>query len=466
MFQQQAYLINMVLMLADAMCVIVAGYAAKFVRTDQTYGLWSISDQMFALSVLLVMFANNVAMDRMGLYSDRRNHTYFRLVVGIFEATVIDFAVLAAAVFVMKAQDLSREFLLLFAFFTFVLLLGFRSFFSIYINLFARNRFNVTRLLVVGDEQRASMVIDALERQLSLGHQIVGRLVVGEDGSSEQPAFGVQILAETLKDKEIDEVIFAVPGDREINLKACIDVCSSMGIPARILPALWEATDHSVGVERCQGIPFLTVHVNNFSATGLLYKRLLDLVGGLIGTVIFLVLYPFVALAIKLASPGPVMFVQERVGLNGRTFKLYKLRSMYVDAEDRKRELMKANEMAGPMFKMKNDPRITKVGEFLRKSSIDEFPQFLCVLKGEMSLVGTRPPTWDEVKQYKIWHHKRISAKPGITGLWQISGRNKIIDFDEVVRLDCKYLDSWRFSDDIRIILKTIHVVLARKGAF
>jgi lipopolysaccharide/colanic/teichoic acid biosynthesis glycosyltransferase len=122
--------------------------------------------------------------------------------------------------------------------------------------------------------------------------------------------------------------------------------------------------------------------------------------------------------------------------------------------------------MDGPMFKMKDDPRITRVGRFIRKTSLDEFPQFLCVLKGEMSLVGTRPPTAEEVKQYKLWHHKRISVKPGITGLWQTSGRNKINDFDQVVRLDCKYLENWRFVNDIKIILKTIHVVLARKGAF
>ena len=138
---------------------------------------------------------------------------------------------------------------------------------------------------------------------------------------------------------------------------------------------------------------------------------------------------------------------------------------MYLDAEERKEEFMEKNEMNGAMFKLKDDPRITRIGKWLRKTSFDEFPQFLNVIKGEMSLVGTRPPTSEEVNQYKPWHLKRISAKPGITGLWQVSGRNQITDFDKVVELDCRYLDNWRFIDDIKILFKTLLVVLQRKGA-
>ena len=196
-----------------------------------------------------------------------------------------------------------------------------------------------------------------------------------------------------------------------------------------------------------------------------MYKRLLDILGGAIGTILFLMMYPFVAVAIKFDSPGSVLFKQKRVGKNGRVFNLYKFRSMYRDAEERKQELMAENEMNGALFKVKNDPRITRVGKWLRKTSLDEFPQFLNVLKGEMSLVGTRPPTLDEVEKYQPEHLKRISAKPGITGLWQISGRNKITDFEQVVALDCKYLDSWRLLDDIKILFRTVIVVMQRKGA-
>lgn len=151
--------------------------------------------------------------------------------------------------------------------------------------------------------------------------------------------------------------------------------------------------------------------------------------------------------------------------MHGRIFNLYKFRSMVADAESKKPELLPESEINGAMFKMENDPRMTRVGRFLRKTSLDEFPQFVNVLKGEMSLVGTRPPTLDEVKQYEDWHRRRISIKPGITGLWQISGRNTITDFAEVVKLDLQYIDGWRFRDDLVILWKTIWVVLASKGA-
>src|SRR6185369_6771664 len=158
-------------------------------------------------------------------------------------------------------------------------------------------------------------------------------------------------------------------------------------------------------------------------------------------------------------------FSQLRMGENGRMFRCWKLRSMYMDAEARKQELMARNEMKGAMFKIADDPRVTKVGEFIRKSSIDELPQFWNVFKGEMSLVGTRPPTPDEVKSYENWHRKRISIKPGITGLWQVSGRNMIQDFDEVVRLDIRYIEEWSLWLDIKILFKTVWVVFARTGA-
>ena len=206
------------------------------------------------------------------------------------------------------------------------------------------------------------------------------------------------------------------------------------------------------------------MRTSNFNAAGLLYKRLLDIAGGLVGVLLFLLMYPFVALAIKLDTPGPVLFKQKRMGQHGRVFDLFKFRTMFVDAEARKAELMQSNEMGGIMFKMANDPRITRVGRFLRKTSLDEFPQFINVLKGEMSLVGTRPPTLDEVAKYRPEHLKRISAKPGITGMWQVSGRNKITDFDQIVELDCKYLDQWRFYDDLRILFKTVFIVLAAQG--
>ena len=171
-----------------------------------------------------------------------------------------------------------------------------------------------------------------------------------------------------------------------------------------------------------------------------------------------------IAIVVDDPSAGPV-FSQERIGRNGKPFKFYKFRSMYVDAEERKKELMSKNEVQGLMFKMENDPRITKVGAFIRKTSIDELPQFWNVLKGDMSLVGTRPPTVDEYEQYTGYQKRRISFRPGITGLWQISGRSDIKDFDEVVKLDLEYIDNWSLLLDLKIIFKTILVVFKGSGA-
>jgi len=191
----------------------------------------------------------------------------------------------------------------------------------------------------------------------------------------------------------------------------------------------------------------------------------MDILGGLVGLVITLLVSLFVAPAIRLESPGPILLKHKRVGCNGRIFTMYKFRSMYVDAEARKNELYAQNKMKGLLFKIDNDPRITKVGRFIRKTSIDELPQFWNVLKGDMSLVGTRPPTLDEYRQYTGSYKRRLSFRPGLTGIWQTSGRNEVVDFAEVLEMDLNYIQRWSLSLDIKIIVKTLKVVLLRKGA-
>jgi lipopolysaccharide/colanic/teichoic acid biosynthesis glycosyltransferase len=192
----------------------------------------------------------------------------------------------------------------------------------------------------------------------------------------------------------------------------------------------------------------------------------MDIVGSLIGLLITGILYLFIAPRIRRADPGPVFFSQTRIGKNGRPFQIYKFRSMYLDAEKRKKELMAENEMQGLMFKMEHDPRILPgIGEKIRSRSLDEFPQFLNVLKGDMSLVGTRPPTLEEFRQYDAHHKMRLSFKPGITGLWQVSGRSTITDFEKIVALDNEYIKKWNLRLDIRILFKTVGVVISKQGA-
>lgn len=467
MFNQQVYILNTFRMIFDALSVILAGYSAKYmVKYYVPEVAWLMDENVFVASILAIMFVNNYVMGRLNMYSDRKHPGLLSIIWPIGQAVLVDFALCAGAVFLIHPPDYPRSFLLLFAGCCFVYMAIGKFFIQIYIEFVLGQGFNVRRVLIVGNMTRGKLVTRLLASQVSWGHEVVGRLKTSlEKEDTEETLGSLEQLPEVLREKAIDEVVFAIDGDRSVNLSKHLNYCKQVGVPVRILPALWQPGEHGLSVDRLQGVPFFTIQSASLNATGLLYKRVLDIVGGLVGIMLFLLMFPFVAIAIKLDSPGPIIFKQKRMGLNGRVFGLYKFRSMYQDAEQRKQELMGRNEMNGVMFKLKDDPRITKVGKFMRKASLDEFPQFVNVLKGEMSLVGTRPPTLDEVEQYKPWHLRRISAKPGITGLWQVSGRNKITDFDEIVELDCRYLDQWRFFDDIKILFKTVAVVLKRKGA-
>ena len=266
----------------------------------------------------------------------------------------------------------------------------------------------------------------------------------------------------------VDEVFIQVNEmhEKENFLKNMILEFENMGVVVNLNLDLFDLGQ--IGEKRIYNLE--QYHVIAFSSRlfdyrMVLAKRLIDIIGACVGLVITLVVGVILAPFLLLESPGPLIFKQKRVGVNGRVFEFYKFRSMYADAEERKKELMKQNEMQGLMFKMENDPRITKVGAFIRKTSIDELPQFWNVLKGDMSLVGTRPPTLDEYQQYNYYQKRRISFRPGITGLWQISGRSDIKDFDEVVKLDLEYIDNWSLLLDFKIIFKTVLVVLRGSGA-
>lgn len=469
MLQQQVYIINLILMGVDALLVIAAGYTAYHgcIQSGGVFGVEPLPDQMTLLiSVVGVMFINNYFLGSMGLYGDKAPASLFTVVFSVFKVVLVDFLFLSSTIFLYEPSHYPRGFLFLFSLFTFGYVALFRILSTSYIVKVASKGDRTRKILIVGDRERGQVVSRALLKQLSWGHHIVGRLCERSDEPCEDRCIGsIDTLERVLREQTIDEVVFALNGDRGTNLQTYLDICTKVGVAVRILPALWKPGEQSISVERCQGIPFINLHANSFNANGLLYKRILDVAGGLVGLLILVVVFPFIALAIKLDSPGPVLFRQKRKGQHGRVFELYKFRTMHRNAEAMKKELMSRNEMNGHMFKLENDPRITRVGGWLRRTSLDELPQFINVLKGEMSLVGTRPPTIEEVEKYQLEHLRRIAAKPGITGLWQVSGRNKINDFEKVVELDCQYLDNWHFFQDIKILLKTILVVLQRKGA-
>ena len=264
----------------------------------------------------------------------------------------------------------------------------------------------------------------------------------------------------------VDEVFFALPEHVDIPKKIMKD-CNRMGVVTHVqLAALNELGKNQV-VEEIAGYMVLSSSINIVSSWQLLVKRLMDIAGGLVGCIFTGIINIFIAPIIKVKSPGPVFFSQVRMGKNGKPFKIYKFRSMYMDAEERKKELMEKNNIKdGLMFKMDDDPRIIKgIGHFIRKTSLDEFPQFWNILKGDMSLVGTRPPTMDEWDKYELHHRRRLAIKPGLTGMWQVSGRSEITDFEEVVELDTKYIEQWSIGLDIKILFKTVTVVFTGSGA-
>ncbi len=329
--------------------------------------------------------------------------------------------------------------------------------------------------------------------------QIIGRLV--ENPAEAYRLVGI-ILADCRKDDFENKEIKAIPVVADLNsasdyicrnwvdsvyidcpateqgIEKIISDCREMAVPVHCHILGISNHNQKQFVERVGGTTVLTLSNNYATPLQLLMKRLMDIIGGLVGSIFALLIILTIGPIIKIKSPGPILYKSERIGQNGKHFKMIKMRSMIMNAEDQKQELMDQNRIKdGMMFKLDWDPRIignvelpdgtkkTGIGEFIRKTSLDEFPQFFNVLKGEMSLVGTRPPTPDEWEKYELHHRARLATKPGLTGIWQISGRSNIKDFEEVVKLDTEYIQNWSMELDLKIMLKTISTVLSRNGA-
>lgn len=350
------------------------------------------------------------------------------------------------------------------------------------VHLFIRNKDRIFRfshkkeinLLLVTTREHLPRILERFGRSKETCWKITGVVLLDEE-ASEDLLEGIPIISdrgeeylEFATQNVVDEVFIQVDDmqSREHFLKNMILEFEKMGVVVNLNLDLFDLG--LTGEKRIYNLE--QYHVVAFSSRLFDYrmvmiKRLVDIIGSLIGILLTIIIGIFLAPILLLESKGPLIFCQKRVGVNGRIFNFYKFRSMYADAEERKKELMAQNEMQGLMFKMENDPRITKTGAFIRKTSIDELPQFWNVLKGDMSLVGTRPPTLDEYQQYSYYQKRRISFRPGITGLWQISGRNDIKNFDDVVRLDLEYIDNWSLLLDFKIIMRTVWVVFRGSGA-
>lgn len=327
-----------------------------------------------------------------------------------------------------------------------------------------------TKMMVVALDVMAKDVVGNLVREKEWFYDVTAVAVYDRDRIG-QRVQDVPVVAskenlyDVLVQMMVDEVFICLPGVPVLEIRQMVESIEEMGLVCHYNVDLFSRANPNTYAQKFAGYSVISFTLKEMDSRRMLIKRLMDIVGALVGLAITAVLTPFVALAIKLDSPGPVFFSQVRIGKNGRHFRIWKFRSMYMDAEERKKELESQNEIKGLMFKMKDDPRITKVGKFIRKTSIDETPQFLNILMGEMSLVGTRPPTVDEFEQYTGYYRRRMSITPGLTGMWQVSGRSDLQDFDEIVKLDLEYIDNWSLMLDIKILLMTIYIVFFGKGA-
>lgn len=324
-----------------------------------------------------------------------------------------------------------------------------------------------SRTLFVGDERDYAQVLRFIDKS-GFCVDLAGYVSVDGRCSGGKYVGRLQDLEQIIREYVIDEVFLMTSKDGEAyDVQQCIDLCMEMGITVRIVCNSYSAEIAQSYVSSIGTYPVITYHTVSLNRLSRAFKRSMDIIGALIGLTLSLPVMVVTAIAIKLESKGPVIFKQKRVGLNGRCFNMYKFRSMCQDAEVQKQALMRKNEInGGYMFKIHDDPRITRVGKFIRNTSIDEIPQFFNILLGDMSLVGTRPPLVEEVRQYRRNHWRRISVKPGLTGMWQISGRSSIKDFEEVVKLDVAYIDQWNMAIDIKIILLTVWKVIRKSGAF
>jgi len=451
MLKEQSSFVKVAFGLLDAFFITGAFYLAFYVTHSVRFGLPMsyIGSYIWLLLVFIPVIL--FLLNHYGLLVVQASESAKAIGLRTGKAFVMAGVLVSAVLFVAKAEHYSR---LLVAYgwalgFLFVLAekllvrhLAVRGLVS----------FGQVRLAVlVGRGDKFERVRDLLERDR--------RYSLASDG-----VFGPSVSFEEFKSyllaRPVDEVFFVLPrngSEPRTRTDRFLRLCEDLGVPARVLVDLEEVFGHfwcSFG--RLCGMPMLVFHPLHIDPDRALVKRLMDLAGAVVGLIATGFLLPFIALAIKLDSSGPVFFSQERVGQNGRRFRMYKFRTMRERAHDEQESLAERNEMRGPIFKVANDPRVTRVGKWLRRLSLDELPQFWNVLKGEMSLVGTRPPTPQEVEQYELWHYRRISIRPGMTGLWQVRGRGRIKDFDEIVRLDLKYVDEWSLALDVKVLLRTL----------
>jgi exopolysaccharide biosynthesis polyprenyl glycosylphosphotransferase len=478
MFRERARLFNRMQFVADLLGTCAAFPLAYWSRDHLSQVLPSALDKLlnpilrpihqYLWIVGLAVVCWAAAASSLGLYRISMRRSGWEKVRIVLESSILLAFFLGFLSFAFNL-NLSRPLIALFAVYQALILTAARLLVLIHVKgkspVFSLRHYR--NILIIGTSLKAREMGDLISRYSDWGLRVKGYVDVSSERGvkPEGDVLGsVADLPRIIDNNVVDEIIFV--GDRlSLDLlDKIVELCNEQGIRTRLAADFFPAKVTSLSMEFLENIPVITFSSAPDHAPSLLAKRVLDI---LVSATLLVLLTPFLAimgLLVKLTSKGPVIYRQVRCGLYGRRFVLYKIRSMHDGAEDVLWEIKHLNEMDGPVFKMRNDPRVTPLGRFLRKSSIDEWPQFWNVLKGDMSLVGPRAPLPDEVREYTRWQRRRLSVKPGITCLWQVSGRNEI-DFHEWMKLDLHYIDNWSLLLDLKILLRTFPVVLFGKGA-
>lgn len=456
------------LMIASDVLLAAGSFILGYILRDKLDGMYGFSQYnwiffLFVGSWVFFLYS-------LGIYTSFRLKPVREIFSIIIKAGVLSFLLFTALNYMFQLSYVSRLFIMFIygisttAFFIekMILMMGFRR--------IRQKGLNFRNVLVVGTNDRAKRLIHGLNTNKELGLKIFGLIDIDE-GLKDNKIEGHTVmgtlndLPQILRENVIDHVMFVVPHSWLPKLQEPILYCETVGVRVSIAVDYFEVHFAEATQSNMFGMPFLNFEPTPTRVFDLVIKRMIDIVVSSVVLILCIPLFLVVFVLVGIESHGPPFFCQKRKGLNGREFLLFKYRTMYTDAEQRLEELKKHNEMNGPAFKMQNDPRVTRVGRFLRKTSIDELPQMLNVLKGDMSLVGPRPPLISEVDQYDPWHRRRLSMRPGITCVWQIKGRNKITDFNDWMRMDLEYIDNWNLLLDIKILLLTVPVVVFGVGA-
>ena len=460
----------MMFRLVDLLIVLFSFYVAYSLTFGQSLNISQLPIQypvFFSTYLILWVYLSS----RFRIYDSKRLSTFRYEVWDVVKTVLLCFIIATLPAFFIREYPLSRLFLLYFWPLQTALSLSIRFILRETLKYMRRRGYNYRQILIVGRNTRASEIAKKIEESPEYGLRILGFIDATENKNGASSSCDVELignlrdLESILRNEVVDEVFVTLPikshySKIEQIIRLCEDVGLEVGIPIDLFHVKLAKSTFS----KFEGLNLLNFYTSPKMSWQLIIKRLIDVVVSLSLLILFLPLFVIVSGFIKAISKGPVFFKQQRVGYNGRKFNCLKFRTMMDNAEELKKDLMALNEMDGPVFKIRNDPRTTKFGRFLRKTSIDEFPQLINVLKGDMSLVGPRPPLPDEVNQYVLRNRRRLSMRPGITCLWQVSGRNTI-KFEEWMELDRQYIDQWSLWLDLKILLKTVPAVFLQEGS-